>query len=243
MWDLVDQIYVTTYEGCPRIERCRKEIDHWKIPPEKLTWNIRPKMEIPDCNISSAVTNHISTYRDAKEKGYANIIILEDDIIVYNPENDIPEIEYKTNYFLKNYSQEYDIFYYGYFPWAIDPYYNDNGIIKMEGVFLHSYLINERFYSVFLNLDVQQCVNMCFPICRSPHDLWVFSLQHNQRHKSYALYPQLVYQDNCPIILFFKKDNTRKKLFKCICDTYTNINYNWDIYNQMFYIVLLFFLL
>ena len=129
-WDIVDQFYITTYQGSPRIEGCQKEILHWNIPPEKLTWNIRPKMEIPECTMSSAIKNHISAYQHAKDNNYKNIFILEDDFIVYDHSTTIPEIQFKTNYFLKNYP-DYDIIYHGYIPLNINQEYNDCGIIKM----------------------------------------------------------------------------------------------------------------
>ena len=123
MWELVDHFYITTYQGSPRIPNCKKQLEYWKIPPEKLTWNIPPKLEIANCPIASASKNHIDCYRDAKAKGFKNIIVLEDDIIVYDPDTTIPEINWKTNYFIKNF-KNYDILYYGYCPCTIDCKFN-----------------------------------------------------------------------------------------------------------------------
>lgn len=112
MWELVDHFYITTYEGSPRIESCKKELSYWNIPSEKITWNIPIKLEIDNCPMTSASKNHCDAYRHASLNNYSNIIVLEDDFIVYDHSETISEIHYKTNYFIKNYSN-YDILYYG----------------------------------------------------------------------------------------------------------------------------------
>jgi hypothetical protein len=240
MWELVDHFYITTYEGSPRIESCKKEISHWNIPPEKLTWNIPKKLEIDNCPMSSASKNHCDAYRDAYKNGYKNIIVLEDDFLVYDHSDTIPEINNKTNYFIENYP-DYDLLYYGYFPWKIDSNFNDNGIIKMYGLLQHAYLISDRFYSLFIDLDPIKSVNMCCPLMKMSIDFWAFNLQVNKRFSSYGVYPQLVYQDNIPLPIF-KKGNTRKELFKLICDYTTELTYNKDVVSVcviIFIIVLL----
>ena len=230
MWENVDHFYVLTYDGSPRIANCKKELSHWNIPEYKLTWNIPKKLEVDNCPMTSASKNHCDAYRDAYKKGYKNIIVFEDDFIVYNHSDTIPEIEYKTKYFLEKYLN-YDILYYGYFPWKIDSKYNDNGIIKMYGLLQHAYLINERFYSEFIKLDPITSVNMCCPLMKMSIDFWAFNLQINKRSECYGVYPQLVYQDNMPLPIF-KKGNTHKELFKVICDYSTDICYNKDVYVQ-----------
>jgi hypothetical protein len=226
MWDLVDHFYVTTYQGSPRIPKCKQELEHWNIPPEKITWNIPPKLEIANCAFASASKNHIDCYRDAKSKGYKNIVIFEDDIIVYD-HSKIPEIDYKTNYFIKNF-KNYDILYYGYFPLKIDSQFNEAGIIKVDALLLHAYLINEKFYSLFFDFNIPLMVDLGFPYMKTPIDFWIFNMvSNNKKYESYGFYPQLVYQDNMPAI--FKKGNTQKQVLKFCCDTVTNINYNKDI--------------
>ena len=101
MWENVDHFYVLTYDGSPRIANCKKELSHWNIPEYKLTWNIPKKLEVDNCPMTSASKNHCDAYRDAYKKGYKNIIVFEDDFIVYNHSDTIPEIEYKTKYFLE----------------------------------------------------------------------------------------------------------------------------------------------
>jgi hypothetical protein len=238
MWELVDQIYIITYSGSPRIKDFKKEIAHWKIQPEKLTWNIRPKMEIPSCVMSSAIKNHIEAYRDAKSKGYINIIVLEDDIIVYDHLKTIPEISFKTNYFIEKYPN-YNVLYYGYIPIKIDQDFADSFFLKMYGLLLHAYLIHERFYSLFLNLDIEQSVHMGAPFIKEAHDVWFFNLLLNQKRESYGVYPQLVYQNNMPLPCLFKKDNTCKETFKKVCDISTEICYNGNLYYRIFLLFIL----
>ena len=242
MWELVDQIYITTYDGSPRIEECAREISYWEIPPGKLTWNIRPKMEVPSCVTSSAVKNHFEAFKDAKKKGYSNIIVLEDDFIMYNHSESISELDFKTNYFLRNYP-DYDILYYGYIPFQIDPDYNDFGIIKMYGILLHAYLINERFYSMFIDLDSEFCVNSCCSFMKLAHDFTFFNVLYNQKRASYGVYPQLVYQNNFPLAALFKKDNTRKELFKNVVHITTEICYNGHLYKQIILIFIVIIIL
>lgn len=227
MWDLVDHFYIITYEGSPRIESCKNELSFWNIPDNKITWNIPKKLEIDNCPLTSASKNHCDAYRDALKNDYKNIIVLEDDFIVYNHSVVIPEIEYKTDYFIKNYNN-YHILYYGYFPWKIDSNYNDNGIIKMCGLLQHAYLINERFYSQFIDLDPITSVNICCPIMKMSIDFWTFNLQTNRYNESYGCYPQLVYQDNMPLPIF-NKSTKFKRLFKMMCDYSSSMCYNKDI--------------
>jgi hypothetical protein len=242
MWELVDQIYITTYQGSPRIEECSKEISYWNIPPKKLTWNIRPKMEIPNCATSSAVKNHFEAFKHAKKNGYSNIIVLEDDFIMYDHSNSIQELEFKTTHFLQNYP-DYDVLYYGYLPFQIDPDYNDYGIIKMYGILLHAYLINERFYSMFLELDSEFCVSSCCPFAKLAHDFTFFNVLYNQKRGSYGVYPQLVYQNNFPLTAIFKKDNTRKELFKNVVNVTTEMYYNGNLYKQIILIFIVIIIL
>ena len=236
MWNSVDQIYIVTYQGSPKRAQCEKQVKLLKIPPGKCTWTNRPKMEIPTCVLSSQIKNHIWAYQHAKDNNYNNIIVLEDDFLIYDPETSVPEMDYKTEYFLKKYPK-YDIFYYGYFPLKIDSKYNDSGIIKMEGLLLHAYLIHSNFYSIFLNLDIEVCVNIFF--YPEPHDVWVYGLQANKRHSSYAVFPQLVYQDNMPVAQLFPKGNKNKKIFKFLCDLVSELKYNSDVYSKIITIILL----
>ena len=60
---------------------------------------------------------------------------------------------------------------------------------------------------------------------RTPIDGATLNLQIKYQN-SYAVYPQLVYQDNSP---FLKKGNTNAKLSKIVCDLSTEICYNGDI--------------
>ena len=103
----------------------------------------------------------------------------------------------------------------------------------MCGLLLHAYLINERFYSMFFDLNPEKCVYMCCPFMKQPHDVWAFNLQYNKRRLSYGAYPQLVFQNNVPIATFFKKDNTRKIFFKNTCNVMTELCYNWNIYKKI----------
>lgn len=98
----------------------------------------------------------------------------------------------------------------------------------MYGLLQHAYLINKRFYSLFLDIDPIKMVNTCCPCMRMSIDFWVFNLQINKRLESYGVYPQLIYQDNIPLPIF-KKGNTHKKLLKLVCDYSTELCYNKDI--------------
>jgi len=222
LWNSVDHFYITTYEGSPRIENLKNEILQWNIPPEKITWNIPKKIHYDNCVLASASKNHCEVYELAKQKGHKNIIVLEDDVVVYNHIVNIPLISEKTEYFIKNYPK-YDIPYYGYFPFWIPDNFSDNGIIKMYGVLQHAYLINERFYSKF-NFDAAILCDISFSLYRVPIDWATLNLQI-KRKESYALYPQLIYQDNCP---FLKKGNKNAQISKIVCDFVTDILYNKD---------------
>ena len=220
-WKSVDHFYIITYEESSRIDNLKKELIHWNIPPEKITWNIPKKLHCDNCLIASITKNHIEVYQLAKERCHKNIIVFEDDITVYNSEKTIPIISEKTEYFIKNYPN-YDILYYGYFPFFIQKTFNDDGFIKMYGVLQHAYLINEKFYSKFLNFDSALICDAMFGPTRSGIDAITFHLQ-TKYHNSYGVYPQLIYQDN-----FFKKRNSAF-IEKKYCDITTDFCYNFDI--------------
>jgi GR25 family glycosyltransferase involved in LPS biosynthesis len=223
LWNLVDHFYITTYEGSSRIESLREKLIDWKIPPEKITWNIPKKLHCDNCCLASATKNHIEVYTLAKERGHKNIIVLEDDIIVYDHAVTIPIMSEKTEYFIKNYP-DYDILYYGYFPFFIEKTLDDD-IVKMYGLLQHAYLINEKFYSKFITLDSALLCDIIFTPMRTPIDGATLNLQVKYQ-KSYGVYPQLVYQDNSP---FLKKGNTNAKVSKIVCDAATEFCYNFDI--------------
>ena len=233
LWNSVDHFYITTYEGSPRIEKLKNELIYWNIPPEKLTWNIPKKLHCNNCLIASASKNHIEVFQLAKEKGHKNIIILEDDIIIYNHDITIPLINEKTEYFIKNYPN-YDILYYGYVPFRMEKICDDNGIIKMNGIVQHAYLINEKFYSKFLEIDTDLMCDLVFSLWKAPLDVAIFNLQMKYQN-SYGVYPQLIYQDNCPLL---KKGNNNAKLYKVTTDIFTEFQYNLDIITTFLFILI-----
>jgi hypothetical protein len=234
LWNSVDQFYITTYEGSPRIEKLNIELKKWNIPDSKITWNIPKKLHCDNCTIASATKNHIEVYAHAKENGYANIFVLEDDIIVYDHAKTIPIINEKTEYFIKNYPN-YDILYYGYIPYYIEKIL-DPDFVKMYGLLQHAYLINEKFYSKFLNIvDTALLCDLVFIPWRAPIDVAVWSLQVKYQN-SYGVYPQLIYQDNSPI---FKKGNNYSTFMKVSTDILTDCVYNADIITTFLPILIL----
>jgi hypothetical protein len=238
-WELVDHFYIITYENSPKMENAKKQLKYWNIPPEKITWNIPPRLEVNNCPFASASKNHIDAYRHAKKNGYRNIIIFEDDFTIDKAES-VLEINYKTNYTIQN-LPNYDILYYGYYPFNIDPKFNEAGIIKIRAIMIHAYLISEKFYSLFLDLDVALAVDMNFPCHQTALDVWMLSLiSNNKKYESYGIYPQLVYQDNFPL---FKKGNKDLKLFKFCCDKQASILYNKDIINQIVFVFIIIIIL
>jgi len=234
MWESVDHFYVTTYEGSPRIEKLKKELLNWNIPLEKITWNIPKKLHCNNCVIESATKNHIEVYQLAKDRNHKNIIVLEDDIIVYDHSKNIPLINEKTEHFIKNY-RDYDILYYGYIPFNMTDIYDRHGIVKMNGLVQHAYLINEKFYSKFINIDTSLMCDMAFLLWKAPIDVPTFNLQMKYQN-SYGVYPQLVYQDNCPL---FKKGNNNALFYKVTTDIVTCFQYNRETIFTILIIIIL----
>ena len=107
---------------------------------------------------------------------------------------------------------------------GLDNFYLDNGILKMYGVLQHAYLINERFYSKFIDINVPVFSDLCFTPFRMPIDWWALNLQIKYQ-ESYGLYPQLVYQNNAP---FLKKGNDYSSISKFTCDSVTNTMFHKD---------------
>lgn len=227
MWKSVDQFYVLSVKDSPRVHSISKQLDYFKIPKEKLTWNIVPRLNYNNEALSSQVENHILAYRDAKNKGYKNIIVFEDDVLIWGNKNEIEEqifiMNEKTEYFLKNY-KEYDILYFGLFPYYIDINSYDNGIVKTYGQLMHCYLINETLFSMFTDINIK--LNR---LIGAPHnnqishlDYWIYCLS-TFRKKSYSLYPMIVFQDNVP---HFKNFKYGKYILKTVCQIYEFLLFN-----------------
>jgi hypothetical protein len=236
MWELVDQFYVLCVKDSPRIDEVKIQVDYFNIPKDKLTWNIVPRLNYKGDKYGSQVENHILAYKDAYSKGYQNIIVFEDDIYIFGNENTINEkintINDKVFYFIKNY-KEYDMLYFGSIPFYIDSFSDDNGIVKCHSTSIQAYLISKDFYSIFLNIDIENKILTCMPYMKVMLDYWIYCIS-THRDKSYCLKEMIVLQNNFPGIPNWRHG---KYLFKIICELLIFIHYN------KYYIILVFSLL
>jgi len=228
MWDLVDHFYIITVKDSPRISDVKVQTDYFKIPEEKLTWNIIPRLNYKGDLYGSQVENHIIAYRDALSKGYNNILIFEDDIHIFgSPEeikNKINTIHEKVDYFLKNY-KDYDILFLGSLPWYLDSSNNDNGIVKCHGTSIQCYLINQALFSMFIDINIELKIITCVPYFKVMLDYWIYCLS-THRNKSYAIYPMLVFQNNLP---FVKNMPAGKEVFKLMSQSLEFFSYRKEI--------------
>ena len=227
MWDHIDQFYILTVKDSPRIKCMEEKIKELFIPENKLTWNVVPRLNCNNCLLCSACENHVLAYKDAYSKGYNNIIIFEDDIMI---NGEINNLEKQVDYFLKKYLS-YDILYFGNIPYNIINTFNDSGIIKSKGIFCHAYLINKRLFSKFIDINIPYYVfykyaeknnflTLTLPAFKGfGTDFWLYF----ESKESYCIYPMCIIQDN-----FLNKVNN-KTLLKCCYSLIETYQYNKKI--------------
>lgn len=144
----------------------------------------------PDCEITrkgqlGCLKSHINMIKDAKEKGYKRILILEDDVKLHTNFND----ELKKVQQVMDEHKDWNIIYLGaqQHSWnnvKIDKnktYYN-----AQQTMSTCSYIINSNFYNTILDV----CNNL-----RKPIDVYLADLQENKKNKIFVMYPNIMVAD------------------------------------------------
>jgi hypothetical protein len=128
----VDQIYVVSLHSCqPRREKLKKF-----IPESGVTWWLVKRDKNPK---KGCFTSHRDIFKDAKQKDYKNIIILEDDA---RPRVSWENVENRIKKFLRNPPKNWKFLMLGYYPVRLLPT-KLKGILAVKCAYTtHAYLVN-----------------------------------------------------------------------------------------------------
>ena len=143
----IDKIfYINLDKRTDRKEEIENELKRMDLTAERY-----PAIYTPNSGIVGCGYSHLNVLKLAKERGYKNVLIFEDDcIFLENFENEAKKCVDE----LKN--VEWDILYFG---GEVNNYCVDvsENLVKVEngGVYCcHAYAVNKRFYDVILNVNV-----------------------------------------------------------------------------------------
>jgi hypothetical protein len=240
----VEAMYIIHLEGNGRLQSVIDQLQKYKLTKEvyillnkgykkcKKDEYIRlPRYDLIDC--------FLKIMKDAKQKRYNNILILEDDFI-FNKDILEEKITNHIDNFLKNNNKKLFLYYIGALPYLQIPTYNQENILLLcSGA--HSIIYPKTFIN-YINL-----------INKKKIEDWDVYLNFN--FKRYIYYKPLCYQlfpetensNNCVNTLYIARPLS-KILFKILnldkeIEPGYMIMYNFSIYIYYIIILLLLFLI
>jgi hypothetical protein len=212
MWSFVPRVYIASVEGyTERQERVRKNLHSLGIPPEKVEWNIVPRLHRGTLGMSTT-DNHLMVYRRALAAGYPFVLIFEDDF--YCSTNDMGVVREqigKVERFVSNTTPAqqppFDILYLGHFLFSLNKRPRPDcepGIFQCRAACLHAYMISRACMKSMAKFTAEEIYesNMRRPLLKIPGmrkilreptiDLFICW----QGYVTYCLFPSLFRQDS-----------------------------------------------
>jgi GR25 family glycosyltransferase involved in LPS biosynthesis len=189
----LDKIYCITLKN--RVDRqnsIKQQCSKYNFSVEFL------KEDLHNDPVEGCKNSHIKCIKDAKSKGYKNILILEDDSIIS---------DHILNYYKENpikIPDDYDIFYLGYN--GNEGYRYKKNITKiLSAQTTHSYILSHRVYDEVLNninkdwnefkeWNIRNEEENKQDFSKKAIDLFYAKIINHRRGKSYGLFPILCFQ-------------------------------------------------
>ena len=223
----IDKIY------CISLEERKDRREFLKTQFEKLDHEVHYHIvkRNPD-PIKGCLESHIECIKEAKELGYTNILMLEDDILI----NESVMEEMKPIHI----PEDFDMFYLGYH--VNNGLKYGNNILKLlSAQTTHSYIMNSRVFDYVIENIHKDWTSLKEWKIRNKYesltnydvkaiDLFYSKFIHHQRLKSYGIYPILI--DQKPDYSDIEKRNIdyRSLMKGKSVEFYKKEPYNFDIW-------------
>jgi glycosyl transferase family 25 len=154
-------MYINLNKRIDRRVQIENELNNYDLKYERFE-----AIEVPDFGILGCGKSHLNVLKIARENGYKNILILEDDFMFIVSKE---ELEQELSYFF-SFNPNYDVCMISYGVNSFENTQHDNILRIKKAHTASGYIVNQKYYDVLINLYEE-----ALPLLESTRMHWVYA--------------------------------------------------------------------